>query len=75
MLSSAMAQTATRPRSTVKPFSNNLHNPGISILYIDIITIVLAKIPQLSYTHTTTISEVFTRSGPHLFFVCFLLEL
>merc|ERR1719499_2722172 len=43
--------------------SDNLHNRGINIRYIGVIATMLAKVPQLSYIHTITISEVITRSA------------
>merc|ERR1712168_1547172 len=47
--------------------SDNLHNRGINIRYVGVIATMLAKVPQLSYIHTITISEVITRSAKHIF--------
>ena len=47
--------------------SDNLHNRGINIRYIGVIANMLAKVPQLSYIHAITVSEIITRSAKHVF--------
>merc|ERR1711962_1957913 len=47
--------------------SDNLHNRGINIRYIGVIATMLSKVPQLSYIHTISVSEVITRAAKHIF--------
>ena len=47
--------------------SDNLHNRGINIRYIGVISNMLSKVPQLSYIHAIAVSEVIGRSAKHLF--------
>lgn len=47
--------------------SDNLHNRGINIRYLGIITKLLATAPELSYVYTIAVSEVLMRSTKHVF--------
>ena len=47
--------------------SDNLHNRGINIRYIGVIANMLSKVPQLSYIHSISVSEVIVRSTKHIF--------